>query len=44
MATYTIKNVQTSRFVATLGKEEAGDPVYTYFGSSVGSCLHPQLA
>ena len=44
MATYSIKNVETQRFVTTLGNEEAGDPVNTYFGSAVGNCLNPQLA
>jgi hypothetical protein len=44
MATYLIKSVQTQRLVTTLGNEEAGDPVNTYFGSTVGNCLYPQLA
>ncbi|KAF8346154.1 hypothetical protein F5887DRAFT_1282139 [Amanita rubescens] len=34
MATYMIKNVQTKRFINTIGNEEAGEPVNTYFGSS----------
>ncbi len=44
MATYSIKNVETNRFVTSLGDEEAGDPVDTYFGSAVSNCLYAQLA
>jgi hypothetical protein len=44
MATYSIKNVETQRSVTTLSNEEAGDPVSTYFGSTVGNCLYPLLA
>ncbi|KAF8346141.1 hypothetical protein F5887DRAFT_124345 [Amanita rubescens] len=35
MATYLIKSIQTQRLVTTLGNEEAGDPVNTYFGSTM---------
>ncbi|KAF8346142.1 hypothetical protein F5887DRAFT_1073796 [Amanita rubescens] len=35
MATYSIKNVETQRSVTTLSNEEAGDPVSTYFGSTI---------